>query len=189
MRAPLAIVIAALVAALPGLPERAAATGTAEAGGPRKQALAAHGAATHYHYENGQRRALRVDPGWIADFASPPRKSPGQAAAPMKRSIGGEKALAALPPGASPLLRDEHGAPRALPGGVIVRLRPADRASARERLAAAGLLPLRPLAPDGSAWLVDAPAGLAALDLANQLHESGRYESAAPNWWRPRALK
>ena len=38
-------------------------------------------------------------------------------------------------------------------------------------------------------WLVASPPGMASLALANQLHESGRFESAAPNWWRPRALK
>ena len=151
--------------------------------------LAGHGDATHYWYEDGKRRALRVDPAWIADFAAPAAPQPGRRPSPLKRSIGGEKALESLPGTASPVFRDDNGAQRALAGGVIVHLRAADRADARERLAAAGLQPVRPVDPDGRAWLVASPAGMPALELANRLHESGQFESATPNWWRPRALK
>jgi len=144
----------------------------------------------HYWYESGERRVLRIDPAWIADFASPPaRSAPGKARTPMKRFIGGEKALETLPGGSSPVFRDENGATRALAGGVIVRLREADVSETRARLADAGLVPVRPLDPEGRNWLVDSPPGLPSLELANQLHESGRFESATPNWWRPRALK
>jgi len=143
-----------------------------------------------YWYENGERRALRADPGWVADFASPPRRpARGQPRTPLKRFIGGETAFETLPVGSSPVFRDENGAARALAGGVVVRLREADLAEARARLADAGLAPVRPLDPEGRTWLVDSPPGLPSLELANQLHESGKFESATPNWWRPRALK
>ena len=99
------------------------------------------------------------------------------------------EALESLPGTASPVFRDDNGAQLALGGGVVVRLRAADRAYARERLASAGLQPVRPLDPDGHAWLVASPAGMPALELANRLHESNEFESAAPNWWRPRSLK
>lgn len=146
-------------------------------------------AAKHYWDETGRQRALRVDPAWIADFGSRPAAAPGKERSLLKRSIGGEKALESLPGGVSPVFRDEGGAPLALGGGVIVRLRDADRPDARARLAAAGLMPVRQIDPEGRAWLVESPPGLPSLELANQLHESGRFESATPNWWRPRALK
>lgn len=146
-------------------------------------------AATRYWYEDGKRRTLQVDPAWVADFASPAAAQPGKRPSPLKRSIGGEKALESLPSGVSPVFRDDHGAQRALAGGIVVRLRQADLQDARARLAAAGLLPIRPIDPEGRTWLVASPAGMPSLDLANQMHESGRFESATPNWWRPRALK
>lgn len=149
----------------------------------------ANASAGHYWYENGQRKALRIDPAWVADFSSPGRPERGRPRTPLKRFIGGEKALETLPGGASPVFRDANGAARALGGGVIVRLRAADLPHARARLADAGLVPVRPLDPEGRTWLVDSPPGLASLALANQLHESGRFETASPNWWRPRALK
>ena len=33
------------------------------------------------------------------------------------------------------------------------------------------------------------PPGMPALELANRLHASTDFESAEPNWWKPRALK
>ncbi len=156
---------------------------------PPSVARPTNASAAHYWYENGQRKALRIDPGWVADFASPGRPEPGKPRTPLKRVIGGEKALETMPGGASPVFRDDNGAARALGGGVIVRLRDAGLPEAHARLAGAGLVPVRPLDPEGRTWLVDAPPGLASLELANRLHESGQYESAAPNWWRPRALK
>ncbi|MEZ5604661.1 MAG: hypothetical protein R3E41_10735 [Burkholderiaceae bacterium] len=107
----------------------------------------------------------------------------------MKRFIGGEKGLETLPSGSSPVFRDDNGAMRALAGGVVVRLREADVPDARARLADAGLLPIRQLDPEGRNWLVASPSGMPSLELANQLHESGKFESATPNWWRPRSLK
>lgn len=171
--------------ALPRKPDAAAsgkAASPAGAGGTPK-------AASLYYYENGRKKALRVDPGWVADFAAPAKPEPGKPRTPVKRFIGGEKGLERLPSGSSPVFRDDNGAARALGGGVIVRLRDAGLPETHARLAGAGLVPVRPLDPEGRTWLVDAPPGLASLELANRLHESGQYESAAPNWWRPRALK
>ncbi len=47
----------------------------------------------------------------------------------------------------------------------------------------------REIGGSGRVWLVATPAGLASLDLANRLHESGDFESASPNWWQFRARK
>ena len=45
----------------------------------------------------------------------------------------------------------------------------------------------RPLSP--RAWLVESPAGLASLELANRLAATGAFAGAQPNWWVERALK
>lgn len=169
-------------------PRKPDATAAGKAAGPTGVGKAAN-AARHYYYENGQKKTLRVDPGWVADFASPPKPEPGKPRTPVKRFIGGEKGLETLPSGSSPVFRDDNGAMRALAGGVVVRLREADVPDARARLADAGLLPIRQLDPEGRSWLVASPAGIPSLELANQLHESGKFESATPNWWRPRSLK
>lgn len=141
-----------------------------------------------YWYEDGRKQALRIDAAWVADFSAPV-KGPGRASTPLKRFVGGEKALETLPEGSSPVFRDDNGATRALAGGVVVRLREADVPEARARLVDAGLLPVRPLDPEGRTWLVASPTGMPSLQLANQLHERGGFESASPNWWRPRSLK
>ncbi|NLD55182.1 MAG: hypothetical protein GX652_11035 [Burkholderiaceae bacterium] len=99
---------------------------------------------------------------------------------------GGQAVGAA--PAVSPLFEDAAGHPRALPGGVIVGLKealPADEA--RAQLAADGLQALRQIS--ARMWLVDAPTGLASLDLANELQASGRYDFVQPNWWKPRTTK
>jgi hypothetical protein len=170
------------------LPRKPDATAPGKAAGPAGAGRAAN-AAGLYYYEDGRKKTLRVDPGWVADFASPPKPEPGKPRTPVKRFIGGEKGLETLPSGSSPVFRDDNGAMRALAGGVVVRLREADVPDARARLADAGLLPIRQLDPEGRSWLVASPAGIPSLELANQLHESGKFESATPNWWRPRSLK
>lgn len=140
-------------------------------------------------------RAFRVDPTRVADF-----RAPSGAGRPAVRARNdAEKSAAALPAGVSPVFVDPAapGQVRALPGGVIVALRhpPAGNdARAREEegrrlIAAAGLQALRPIGPDARRWLVASPAGQPALELANRLHASTDFESAEPNWWKPRALK
>jgi hypothetical protein len=93
----------------------------------------------------------------------------------------------------SPVFRDRaggQGQPRALPGGVIVRLREGTGDAARQALFARhGLQPVREQSGGTGAWLVAAPAGLPSLELANRLYESGDFAGASPNWWQPRTRK
>lgn len=140
-----------------------------------------------FWYDGERRRELRVDPAWVADFrgTKPNLQRRSEAAAPA----AGEKKAAGLSTGQSEVLRDESGAPRALPGGVIVRLHERDVGEAAKLFAELGLAPVRALDPQQRTWLVESPAGLESLALANRLHETGRFEMAAPNWWRPRSLK
>jgi hypothetical protein len=88
----------------------------------------------------------------------------------------------------SPVLRDESGRPRGLPGGVVVVLKtPMDEAAARALIGQAGAVALQALSD--RLWLVQGPIGLGSLTLANQLQADGRFESAQPNWWMPRTRK
>ena len=60
---------------------------------------------------------------------------------------------------------------------------------AREFLRQRGLEPLRPIGEHSGMWLVQSEPGVKSLDLANQLHESGEFAGASPNWWQARTLK
>ena len=144
-----------------------------------------------YWYDGGQRRALAIDPEWVADFDPAAR---GAGRSPMRKATAVEKEKGPDPAAAfaSPVFRDPSSpgaAPRALPGGVIVIVREADAARARELLASKGLKPLRPVGAAGTAWVVEAAPGMPSLELANRLQEGGDFAGASPNWWRPRALK
>jgi len=168
--------VASMQTACAQVPPNAGANGAQAAGAPQ-----------HFWYDGERRRELQVDPDWIVDFHGV--KPNLQHRPTLPGTAPGTEKASPLAPGQSVVLRDETGAPRALPGGVIVRLREADVGDARQLFAELGLAPLRALDPQQRTWLVEAPVGLESLALANRLHESGRFESAAPNWWRPRALK
>lgn len=183
-----AALVAALITAGPAraqdqsqpVPLRKPAAGAAAA------AAKTLGSAVHW-YDGTQRRQWRLDAGYVADFAG--SSAAGTPRAPLKRSLGGEKALTTLTSGQSPVFRDEAGNAGALPGGMIVKLKADQTPRARALLAEAGLSPVRALDPEGSTWLVESPAGTESLSRANELHESGRFESVSPNWWRERARK
>ncbi len=166
-----------------------------------EQALgkAAAAAPSHVARDGGLARELWIEADRVAEFPAGGGGRPViRAARPgeLADAQGGGRPDAKASPrvsngatgGVSPLFKDAAGQPRALPGGVIVGMKealPADEASAR--LAADGLTPVRQI--NARMWLVESPVGLASLDLANRLQESGRYDFAQPNWWKPRATK
>jgi hypothetical protein len=176
-----------LVAALTAGPARAAAppTDVPPAELPllsKPPAVAKRPAPTHAWTDGATVRALTLDPRLRADFSSGTgvrRAVLREAAGPLKDVSGALQ---------SPVLRDESGRARALPGGVVVTFDGApDEAAARALLARHGAAAARPLSP--GAWLVESPAGLASLELANRLAASGAFASAQPNWWVERTLK
>lgn len=93
----------------------------------------------------------------------------------------------------SPVLHTANAAgtpKRALPGGVLVTL--ADDWSAAQIaawLAGHDLTVERELPTGNNAFLVASPAGLASLELANRLFESGEVVAASPNWWHEGASR
>lgn len=164
-------------------------------------ASAAHAAppTQHYWYDGEVRRPLYLDAGRVADFSA--KRAP---AAPVLKDAALGKALSSGaagtnptgvvdPHASTPVFKDAQDASartRALPGGVIVRLKnEMPEAAAREWLRARGLEPLRPLGEHGGMWLIQAEPGLKSLDMANRLFESGEFAGASPNWWHLRKLK
>lgn len=135
-----------------------------------------------YWYDGDVRRPLWADDSQVADFSGQ-RGEKSRVLKPATLVKGG--ALT------SPVFRDgpgEKSRSRALPGGVVVTLAPGtDEARRTALFARHALEPVRALGAD--MWLVAAAPGVASLDLANRLHESGDFRTAAPNWWQPRALK
>jgi hypothetical protein len=148
-------------------------------------------AGAHYWYDGQIKRSLYMSGDQAADFGSAARQGKSARAADVlvpKATVAGKVAS----DGVSPVFSDQQagGIRRALPGGVIVTLKSdMPEAAARTLLQSRGLTPVRHLGSDTRVWLVQTEAGMAALELANRLHESGEFESAQPNWWQPRALK
>jgi hypothetical protein len=170
-------------------------------------AQSAIAAPSHLVKEGGAQRQLWMDPSRVAEFgtvagsdhpairqASPADLSAANRSAKtsggtsMKMEPDAAGGQAPPPTNLSPVFLDASGRPRALPGGVIVALKsglPPEQA--REQLQSAGLEPLRQIGE--KMWLVQSPAGLASLELAERLDADERFEFAQPNWWHPRTTK
>lgn len=138
-----------------------------------------------YWYDGEVRRPLWAEPAVVVDFAQAARGAPVvPAPAGLEKSAGAHR---------SPVFRDaaSPGSPlRAPAGGVIVRLRPGTTDAQRAALFAKhGISQPRRVGGQDDVWLAPAPAGVASLDLANLLHETGDFASASPNWWKARTLK
>jgi hypothetical protein len=146
--------------------------------------VAKRAAPTHAWRDGAATRPLTLDPSMQADFSP---KAAGAAPGAVLRPAGG--ALKDVPLALqSPVLRDDAGRARALPGGVMVVLaEPLDEAQARALIERHGAVPLRRIAD--RVWLLEAPAGLAALDQANRLAATGAFAGVQPNWWVERSLK
>jgi len=136
---------------------------------------------THAWHDGTAIRMLSLDPTLEAHFAAGvlPQERVLRPAGSTRRDAAAQ---------VSPVLRDESGRPRSLPGGVVVVLKtPMDETGARALISQAGAIPLHALSD--RLWLVQGPVGLGSLRLANQLQAAGLFESAQPNWWMPRTLK
>jgi len=126
--------------------------------------------------EGGRWHRLTLVPGMVADFT--PRV--GERSTTLRS--GEPDALS------SPVFRDESGRLRALPGGVVVTLKSAlSEAASQALFRQQGVQASRRLSP--TVWLIEAPAGLPSLALANRLETSGDFASAQPNWWMERRLR
>lgn len=89
----------------------------------------------------------------------------------------------------SPVFGAEQGQLRALPGGVVVRLAPTLSGPKAEEWFRGRRLSARPLAALPDTYMVDTPAGLAAMELAKQLGALPGVVDAVPNWWEAYSLR
>lgn len=89
--------------------------------------------------------------------------------------------------GTSPVFREgtsPAGRLMALPGGVIVQFRSDwTAAQVEDWIANHGYTVRQKLSITGQWYVLESPAGLASLETANAIHESGDVVSATPNWW------
>jgi hypothetical protein len=87
----------------------------------------------------------------------------------------------------SPVFREgtsPAGRLMALPGGVIIQFRPEwTTEQVSEWIANHGYTVRQKLNITGQWYILDSPAGLASLEMANTIHGSGDVVSATPNWW------
>lgn len=95
-----------------------------------------------------------------------------------------QKTRAAYPAGKySPVFRD-GGRLRALPGNIIVRFKSEwTETTCNNWLETQQLTLVNKLNAGNNTYVIKAEPGLAALTLANRIHQSGDVVFAHPNWW------
>jgi hypothetical protein len=146
-------------------------------------------------FDGEQPRTTYLAPQLVADFrgelANTIRSSATQAVAqpqygPTIISLDdGAQRRALSVPGTSPVFYDQPsgGRIRALPGNVVVEFDDGVDQSQAERWAEdEGVALLRKFG-FGNYYLVESPAGIEALNLANKLRDTASVKSAQPNWW------
>lgn len=160
------------------------------------------GAPRHYFYDGNKKIVINPDASLVAEFGSADAQSAVKAAAPaaeeLKAGAGGPrlfkapatsfKPRTAMGTATSPVFRigtSPGGRLMALPGGMVVTFKPEwTDAQVREFAASKGLEVQQRLEITGNWYVLRTEPGLASLDAANALHESGAVVAASPNWWK-----
>lgn len=166
---------------------------------------------SYYWYDGDRRITVHLDETLIADFnsgsdiaakaanntyISPDKKISG---AQLWKVVSGssDSAMNAVKSqdqtgSYSPVFRASQttGQMRALPGGVIVQFAPDwDESRINQWVSDQGLS-IKCKAEFGTNFYILAtPSGLASLEIANSLYETGEVLLASPNWWTERHLK
>jgi hypothetical protein len=87
----------------------------------------------------------------------------------------------------SPMFQDlphPGGRKRALPGGIIVWFNPHwSDAQVMEWSQEQGLTIVKKINIGPQVYLIETAPGLASLETANRINQSGEVEAASPNWW------
>jgi hypothetical protein len=159
-------------------------------------------------YDGAREQTVWMNAQLVAEFNAPAESAsvvrqarPGADIVPRGRGAtriwrvdgGAEAALSAVrsaQPGGnvSPVFHDtpaESGRLRALPGGVIVYLKPAwSEAQVRQWASGRGLEIVRKLEIGTNVYLIKTAPGLVALETANTLYKSGEVVAAVPDWWQ-----
>lgn len=139
------------------------------------------GAPVYYWYDGNKKREIIVATDKVADFSS---RAVIVDATATKSSTATTKT--------SEVFVDAKSGQqsRALPGGVLVRFKAVTSQSQADALLKAfGTQTVRAIGGSGKSWLVHSEPGMASLELANTIYESGQVQSASPNWFKQRATK
>lgn len=180
----------------------ACATGTGALAAPTP-------ASPTYFYEDGVKRQVTLVPDLVLslDAAAQSALQAELPKAELVRTAGTTTLLRAPPAEAAQVLTKlrtaKHkvsqvyreggtavGRLMALPGGVVVQLKPDWTEAQVAAWAAERKLPLEQHLPITGNWYVVGTApGEASLATANALQESGTVVSATPNWWKEASLK
>lgn len=192
-------------------PSRDAGQAPEEQSSGKQGARGGTGALVPYPWHDGDaRREAWLDPELVAEHRPSPagknalaRLAPGarelasptatvrlwqlSAADPRSPELCAELATAGLAARFSPVFHPTStpgGARTSLAGGVLVAFR-ADlgAADAEAWIASRGLRLLRRIDLATPAYVLDSPPGLAALELANELHADPATRWATPDWW------
>ncbi|MBJ6609574.1 MAG: hypothetical protein JG718_04375 [Candidatus Thiothrix moscowensis] len=171
-------------------------------------------AQTYTYYDVGKPKTLQLMPNLVADFAAETENqaqarsvgenvvksiSPG---AQLTDQGGGNariwKTDVAVNPNAiqarsygtaqdggtlSPVFQ-EGGTLKALPGGVVVNFAAGTTQDQANDWAVSKGYSVKEKLSFGNYYLIDTPAGMESLNLANQWQASGEVVSSTPNWWR-----
>ena len=158
--------------------------------------------ASSYFYDGGKKITITADPGLVAEFGTTTSESAVKQALPgaveLKDGVGGPRVFKAPASSfkprtatgttTSPVFRaGSSPAARmmALPGGVIVTFNPQwTESQVREFAASKGLEVQQRLEITGNWYVLKTEPGLASLQTANRLQESGAVVGSSPNWWK-----
>lgn len=166
---------------------------------------------SYYWYDGDQRREVWLNPNMIAEFNPGPAGRaaikgliPGakrfskkplpmvrlwQVEAPDGTVESVRMIIKKFPAGRfSPVFHDtssSSGRMRALFGNIIVYLRPEwDEATVSNWAKSHGLEVIKRLKIGKNAYLIKTEPGMAALETANSIYESGEVVAAFPDWWQ-----
>lgn len=166
--------------------------------------------ADQYWYDGDRQRGVWQQPGLIAEFgdagpaegvavmypnAVPLSQLSGQVRIWKLPGTDARELIESMPRSSarlSPVFGDhpQGGRLRALPGGIIVQFQPDwHQARIRDWIQARGLVLGKRLAFIDNGWRVSTPSGIAALQTANTLYETGQVRAAFPDWWEETSLR
>ncbi len=155
------------------------------------------------YYDGNEQRSITWQPDLLAEFSRGSDQRSVQALVPGAVRVAGAgdslvrifrvtktstRSANVAPPAAGTWVYREGDSPAgrlmALPGGVMVKFKPAwTRAQIDAWVTGRGLVIERAMATT-SWFLLASPAGDASLALANSIFESGDVLAATPNWWK-----
>lgn len=134
-------------------------------------------------YDDGTPKRVFLDRSLVAELGS--SAGGAQRAIRIRQRAAAEAERSSDAAHTAPVFRDsEGGRLRTLPGNIIVRLHPQwGEAEVQSWLVGQGLTELRRMPFGRNILVVAAPPGMASLELANRLQQSGSVVSAQPDWW------